>query len=200
MSARIDELIRAKWAAERITPALPADDAEFFRRLSLDLNGRIPTITQLKDFLDDTHPDKKRIWTRLLMGEAVSVDITKRFSFGPAPNGCEISCEVGLKVKQPVDRAVMVGIETIINLLAPTESDRFIESAAGPQGLRFSGELPAPILHMQDDWQKLRITLHAHLFYQVSAPIKLYSPQHSSHAAVVHAHARCRARSDDFAS
>jgi hypothetical protein len=93
--------------------------------------------------------------------EAVSVDITKRFSFGPAPNGCEISCEVGLKLKQPVDRAVIVGIETVINLLAPTESDRFIETVAGPQGLRFSGELPAPILHMQDGWQKLRITLHA---------------------------------------
>ena len=93
--------------------------------------------------------------------EAVSVDITKRFSFGPAPNGCEISCEVGLKLKQPVERAVIVGIETVINLLAPTESDRFIETVAGPQGLRFSGELPAPILHMQDGWQKLRITLHA---------------------------------------
>jgi alpha-amylase len=93
--------------------------------------------------------------------EAVSVDITKRFSFGPAPNGCEISCEVGLKLKQPVDRAVIVGIETVINLLAPTESDRFIETVAGPQGLRFSGEQPAPILHMQDGWQKLRITLHA---------------------------------------
>jgi len=94
-------------------------------------------------------------------GEAISVDITKRFSFGPAPNGCEMSCEVGLKLKQPVDRAVIVGIETVINLLAPTESDRFIETVAGPQGLRFSGELPAPILHMQDGWQKLRITLHA---------------------------------------
>ena len=94
-------------------------------------------------------------------GEAVSVDITKRFSFGPAPNGCEMSCEVGLKLKQSVDRAVIVGIETVINLLAPTESDRFIETVAGPQGLRFSGELPAPILHMQDGWQKLRITLHA---------------------------------------
>jgi alpha-amylase len=93
--------------------------------------------------------------------ETVSVDITKRFSFGPAPNGCEISCEVGLKLKQPVDRAVVVGIETVINLLAPAESDRFIETVAGPQGLRFSGELPAPILHMQDGWQKLRITLHA---------------------------------------
>jgi alpha-amylase len=93
--------------------------------------------------------------------EPIPVDVTKRYSFGPAPNGCEISCEVGLKLKQPLDRAVTVGVETIVNLLAPTESDRFIETAGGPQGLRFSGELPGPILHMQDGWQKVRITLHA---------------------------------------
>jgi hypothetical protein len=93
--------------------------------------------------------------------EGVSVDVTKRFSFGPAPNGCEISCEVGLKLKQPIERAVMVGVETVVNLLAPTKDDRFFETADGPQGLRFSGELPGPILHLEDGWQKLRITLHA---------------------------------------
>jgi 4-alpha-glucanotransferase len=91
----------------------------------------------------------------------VPVEITKRFLFGPAPNGCEISCEVGLKLKQPVDRPVMVGVEMIVNLLAPTETDRFIETSSGPQSLRFSGELPGPIVHMEDGWQKLRITLHA---------------------------------------
>jgi len=112
-------------------------------------------------------PHQAELYRQTMIGSnqgreaGVSVDITKRFSFGPAPNGCEISCEVGLKLKQPVDRAVMVGIETVINLLAPTESDRFIETTDGPQPLRFSGELPAPILHMQDGWQKLRITLHA---------------------------------------
>ena len=94
-------------------------------------------------------------------GHAIPVDVTKRFSFSPAPNGCEISCEVGLKLKESLDRAVMVGIETVVNLLAPTEPDRFIETAAGPQNLRFSGELPGPILHLRDGWQKLRITLHA---------------------------------------
>jgi len=93
--------------------------------------------------------------------EAVPVDVTKRFSFGPAPGGCEISCEVGFKLKQTVDRAVMVGIETIVNLLAPTEPDRFFETPSGPQGLRYSGALPGPILHIQDGWQKIRITLHA---------------------------------------
>jgi hypothetical protein len=93
--------------------------------------------------------------------EPVPVEITKRFSFGPAPNGCEISCEIGFKLKQPLERAAVVGIETIINLLAPTEDDRFFETAEGPHRLRFSGTLPGPILHMQDGWQKVRITLHA---------------------------------------
>lgn len=74
MSARIDALIGARWSEKGVTPAASADDAEFFRRLSLHLNGRIPTITQLKDFLDDTHVDKRRIWPRLLMGETVAVD------------------------------------------------------------------------------------------------------------------------------
>jgi alpha-amylase len=94
-------------------------------------------------------------------GCGVPCDVTKRFSFGPAPDGCEISCEVGLKLKEALDRAVMVGIETVVNLLAPTQENRFFESAAGPQNLRFSGELPGPILHMEDGWQRMRITLHA---------------------------------------
>ena len=92
---------------------------------------------------------------------ATPVSVTKRYSFSPAPGGCEVSCEVGLKLKEPLDRAVMVGIETIINLLAPHEPDRFFEAPAGPQNLRYSGELPAPVLHMQDGWQKIRVTLHA---------------------------------------
>lgn len=92
---------------------------------------------------------------------AIPVSVVKRFSFSPAPGGCEVSCEVGLKLKEPLDRAVIVGIETIVNLLAPSESDRFFETPSGRQNLRFSGVLPTPVLHMQDGWQKFRVTLHA---------------------------------------
>jgi hypothetical protein len=62
LAARIDRLVEQRLAKERIPPAPPADDAEFFRRLSLDLNGRIPSYSQLADFLDDTRPDKRRLW------------------------------------------------------------------------------------------------------------------------------------------
>jgi hypothetical protein len=67
LSARIDEIIGAHLGKEKVPPAPQADDAEFFRRLSLDLNGRIPTLAQLADFLDDTRPDKRRLWTDELM-------------------------------------------------------------------------------------------------------------------------------------
>jgi hypothetical protein len=67
LSARIDEIIGARLAKEKVPPAPSADDAELFRRLSLDLNGRIPTLAQLVDFLDDTRPDKRRLWTDELM-------------------------------------------------------------------------------------------------------------------------------------
>jgi hypothetical protein len=62
LSARIYELIGARLAKEMVPPAPLADDAEFFRRLSLDLNGRIPALPQLVDFLGDTRPDKRRLW------------------------------------------------------------------------------------------------------------------------------------------
>jgi hypothetical protein len=87
--------------------------------------------------------------------------LTKRFSFGPAPRGCEVACEINLKLKQPLEKSIAVGIESVINLLAPAEPDRFFETPSGPQNLRFSGTLPAPQLRMEDGWQRIRIALHA---------------------------------------
>jgi hypothetical protein len=87
--------------------------------------------------------------------------LTKRYSFGPAPRGCEVSCEINLKLKQPLEKSIAIGIESVINLLAPAEPDRFFETPAGPRNLRFSGTLPTPQLRMEDGWQRLRIALHA---------------------------------------
>jgi alpha-amylase len=89
------------------------------------------------------------------------LSFAKRFSFGSAPHGCEIGCEIGLKLKHPLATPIAVGIESVINLLAPAEPDRFFETPKGPQNLRFSGVLPAPLLRLEDGWQRIRITLHA---------------------------------------
>ncbi len=50
-----------------IPPAEPAGDAEFLRRVTLDLTGRIPTVETVQQFLADTSPDKRsRAIDRLL--------------------------------------------------------------------------------------------------------------------------------------
>lgn len=53
---RIDELIEAK-AKGALAPQ--ARDAEFVRRIYLDLAGRIPSIAEVKAFVDDKAPDKR---------------------------------------------------------------------------------------------------------------------------------------------
>jgi hypothetical protein len=67
LAAKIDELLAARWAAQGIRPAPLTDDAEFIRRVYLDLAGCIPSIIDIRDFLDDTRPDKRRIWVQELL-------------------------------------------------------------------------------------------------------------------------------------
>ena len=56
LAAEIDRLL----AAERLAPlGAPADDAEFLRRVTLDLHGIIPTSDQAEAFFSDTSPDKR---------------------------------------------------------------------------------------------------------------------------------------------
>jgi hypothetical protein len=56
---QIDGLMMKDWAAAKIIPAAISTDADFFRRLNLDLNGMIPTQSETMAFLDDQKPDKR---------------------------------------------------------------------------------------------------------------------------------------------
>ncbi len=67
LARRIDRRIDERLAAEHVRPAARTDDAEFLRRLSLDLIGRIPTAAEVRRFLGDTRADKRpRMIDRLL--------------------------------------------------------------------------------------------------------------------------------------
>jgi 4-alpha-glucanotransferase len=90
-----------------------------------------------------------------------SLKIEKQFSFGPTPQGCEINCDLTLFLSRPLSRNCCVGLESIINFLAPSDGDRFFETSDFRHNLRFSGSLPGPLLRVEDGWQRIRLTLHA---------------------------------------
>ena len=77
LAGRIDRLVAARWAAAGAQPAPAADDAEFLRRASLDLAGRIPSVAEAREFLDDRSPDKRaRLIERLLAGSRYATHFT----------------------------------------------------------------------------------------------------------------------------
>lgn len=57
---RIDQAIQAGFAAAKVSPAPLASDAEFLRRVYLDLIGLPPTAEEARSFLKDSDPDKRQ--------------------------------------------------------------------------------------------------------------------------------------------
>ncbi len=58
-SSTIDDGLAAMWTKAGVKPAARASDAEFLRRVALDLVGRIPTPGEVNGFLSDTKADKR---------------------------------------------------------------------------------------------------------------------------------------------
>jgi len=56
---RIDELVVGKLRKLGIVPSEGCTDAEFLRRVSLDLTGTLPTAAEVEAFLADARPDKR---------------------------------------------------------------------------------------------------------------------------------------------
>lgn len=65
----LHERIDAVLAQSQVGPSAPtAGDAEFLRRVYLDLTGRIPSVETARQFLDDKSPDKRQKLIEKLIG------------------------------------------------------------------------------------------------------------------------------------
>ncbi|HEX7376823.1 MAG TPA: DUF1549 domain-containing protein [Pirellulales bacterium] len=60
LAAKMDAAFEADWRKLGITPAERTTDAEFLRRVYLDISGKIPAVAEARAFLDDTRGDKRR--------------------------------------------------------------------------------------------------------------------------------------------
>jgi hypothetical protein len=73
LAATIDKYVAAKWKEKGAQPTDAADDGEFLRRVTLDLNGRIPAISNAptilgsRDFIEMPYPDKRAKLVRALL-------------------------------------------------------------------------------------------------------------------------------------
>ena len=61
LSRRVDDELAALWQRNAIRPVGSATDAEFMRRVYLDLTGRIPSVSEAREFLEDPSPDRREL-------------------------------------------------------------------------------------------------------------------------------------------
>src|SRR6202795_3208866 len=66
-SNTIDRYLFQAMAQANVTPAPPTTDFEFVRRVTLDLNGRIPTAAQVTSFVNDTSSNKRSKYIETLL-------------------------------------------------------------------------------------------------------------------------------------
>jgi hypothetical protein len=59
MTRRVDDLLDARLAEEGVEPGPLATDAEFLRRASIDLTGRIPRTSEVRAFLEQSDPKRR---------------------------------------------------------------------------------------------------------------------------------------------
>jgi hypothetical protein len=146
LATRIDERIAAGWDKD-VKPTPLADDAEFFRRVHLDLAGRIPSITEIRDFLDDDRPNKRQLWVDRIL-QADPDDASYREAYvnhfanvwraellvptNPQALFQQVSLEAWLRQRLRTN----VGYDQLVR-------DLLTQPVAGNQGLNAGGESPA---------------------------------------------------------
>jgi hypothetical protein len=69
LAAKIDEGMAKHWKDKNVQLASAADDAEFLRRVYLDLIGRIPSAGEARQFLGDKSPDKRQRLVEMLLDD-----------------------------------------------------------------------------------------------------------------------------------
>ena len=85
----------------------------------------------------------------------------KTFSFANSAAGFGILCDLMLRRTAAGSASVYVGIEAVLNFLAPTSHDRYFESGGERQPLRWSAVAPGSNLRVVDEWQGVSVTLTA---------------------------------------
>jgi hypothetical protein len=78
--ALVNQQIREGWKAHELSPAPPATDGEFCRRLFLDLMGRVPSSDELSKYLGSKSANRKLELVNQLLGDGYVDDYAHNWS------------------------------------------------------------------------------------------------------------------------
>ena len=79
--AEINRNIRQVWVDNSMSPSPPATDGEWCRRVYLDILGRVPSVTELREFVGSKEPDRKfKLVNKLLYDENYLEDYTRNWT------------------------------------------------------------------------------------------------------------------------
>jgi 4-alpha-glucanotransferase len=148
---------------------------EDYRKLQMDEQ---PTLAGGNYAIHDATPAGVTLICDAPASTAAHVDLNeqlscaKKFTFARHENGYRVSCEFELVAGSDAHSSLAkigpsrIGIEMVLNLLAPDASDRYFEVGAARHPLRWSAavqasELQDGRLRMVDEWQGVAITLQA---------------------------------------
>jgi hypothetical protein len=129
----IDAEVAAAWQKQNVTPSKPAADAEFLRRVYLDLCGSIPTWEEAAAFLDDKAADKRdRLIDKLLADPRYAqhqADVWDLILFGRNPPGFETDRREGFQAWLRKQFAENVAYDVWARELLKAEGDSVENSA-----------------------------------------------------------------------
>jgi hypothetical protein len=90
---------------------------------------------------------------------------TKRFSFASGGKGYDLLCTSRLSCANTQKRSALVGVEIVLNFLAPREQNRYFEIPSGRHPLEWAAAISAaemgPRLRVVDEWQNVSATIEA---------------------------------------
>ncbi len=89
----------------------------------------------------------------------VCLHATKQIQATQQGQAWRLICQSTLSTDQPGSTPLALGLEVVINLLAPDAPDRYFLAKGVRRPLEFKGEIDAPQLLIVDEWQRVKIAL-----------------------------------------
>ena len=123
-SQRIDALVQKRLDKAKIPESPRSDDANFLRRVHLDITGRIPTLAQTLAFLESKDPDKRPKlidelltrpeygfyfalrWNELIVDHTADKRLTRAFNSPAFTDWTLVSVNTGLVVANKIGGSV----------------------------------------------------------------------------------------------